>query len=268
MRLALPNTGVLPRDLIGAGSASQSPLREEQHSLFGAMVRRGGIECGDVPGRGQRRLRPSATLFHSLSVLFCVASLALSLTSFPARGGELSDLIMAPGVLAALPPGEVLTYAGARHPGTAEADAPVFEIKLQATAQNRLQLTRIEAQTARPIAAFPAQGANPVLLYFLETLVRGLAEASGGSPFYLKNRLLEALVTADLPAPAADGRIRAQLLPFANDPNQARLGDLAGLTVTLVFDPAAPGRLVSLKADTALGASGYSETLTLRSEAE
>ena len=47
-----------------------------------------------------------------------------------------------------------------------------------------------------PVGTFPPAWPNPVLLYFLETTVRAMAEATGGSPFYIRNRIREALAAA------------------------------------------------------------------------
>ena len=77
--------------------------------------------------------------------------------------------------------------------------------------------------------SLPADGGHPVLLMFLETTLRAMAEATGGSPFYIRNRMREAL-GADVPlepvevmvdgAPAA--AVAATFRPFAADPHRAR----------------------------------------------
>ena len=64
-------------------------------------------------------------------------------------------------------------------------------------------LRLVREATARPHAGRHASrpaSANPLLLYFLETTVRAMAEATGGSPYYIRNRIREALVAADLGA--------------------------------------------------------------------
>ena len=61
----------------------------------------------------------------------------------------------------------------------------------------------------QPVGTFPAGVANPLLLYFLETTVRATAEATGGSPYYIRNRIREALVAADLgPGDDPEGAMR------------------------------------------------------------
>lgn len=206
--------------------------------------------------------------------------LALMLAAGPAAAGPFSDLVMAPGVLADVPAGPVFRYAHMRHmppreqgqelPGAERGQPmpePVTDGLLTVTAEPgdggmQLVLTRGEGGETRPVAAFPARGPNPVLLFFLENTMRVLAAETGGSPFYFRSRIREALGTAQLP----DAGEPMVLRPFAEDKNRDRMGDLGTLTLTLTFDPAKPGRLIELKADTAAGAQGYTETLTLIAE--
>ncbi|MFT4151840.1 MAG: hypothetical protein QM656_16685 [Paracoccaceae bacterium] len=207
-------------------------------------------------------------------------ALAAGLMAGPAGAGPLSDLIMAPGVLAQAPAGPVFHYAHSRHlPGHPAGTAPpqpaggmappkpVVDGTLTLTAGPgdhgpQLVLTRTEAGETHPVATFPAAGPNPVLLFFLENTVRVMATETGGSPFYIRNRIRAAL--ADAGAGATEGEVL--LHPFETDPNRARMGDFATLALHLAFDPARPGRLVELKADTAAGPAGYTETLALQAE--
>ena len=207
-------------------------------------------------------------------------ALALMLAAGPAAAGPLSDLIMASGLLADAPAGEVLRYA---HDRRLPAEAPDAELPragqdyvlpkpvvdgvailpaVPGEGGTQLVLTLAEAGESRDVASFPAQGANPMLLFFLENVVRNVAAQTGGSPFYIRNRLRDALVAADL-GPVQDGRAVIALHPFAADPNRARLGAFAELTLTLALDPARPGRLLDLKADTGAAPGGYSEHMVL-----
>lgn len=207
-------------------------------------------------------------------------ALALMLAAGPAAAGPLSDLIMASGLLADAPAGEVLRYA---HDRRLPAEAPDAELPragqdyvlpkpvvdgvailtaVPGEGGTQLVLTLAEAGESRDVASFPAQGSNPMLLFFLENVVRNVAAQTGGSPFYIRNRLRDALVAADLGA-VQDGRSVIVLHPFAADPNRARLGAFAELTLTLALDPARPGRLLDLKADTGAAPGGYSERMVL-----
>ena len=100
--------------------------------------------------------------------------------------------------------------------------------------------------------------ANPLLLYFLETTVRVMAEATGGSPYYIRNRIREALVASDLGA--ADGAEReVTLTPFAADPNRRADGRVRRPEPSgCASIPGAPARILELSADTAARRRGLS----------
>lgn len=234
-------------------------------------------------------------------------ALVFCLLALPVSAGEFSDLVMRPGLFAKAQLGEGLRYRLTRHlPRGAEQKAPAISeagrsrdggagtipegsdlllVAAEAAGRKRLLLSYDKDGAQKFVAEFPAEGANPVLLYFLETLIRDVAAETGGSPFYLKNRVIEALGEAGLepaaeslpPGQAGDaGRpaegpadaLTIELLPFAKDPNRARLGALADLRLRFRFDPEEPSRLLSLMADTALGTEGYSQRLELIGEAK
>lgn len=196
--------------------------------------------------------------------------LALMLAAGPLHAGELTDLIMAPGVLSDLD--RTLRYdhdrtlaGGAEPPGgtiapRALSGGAVSLSRVEAPDGPKLALARVEDGKAMPTAEFSADGPNPLLLMFLENIVRNIATETGGSPYYIRNRIREALAAAPL---TADGPQTLVLHPFSDDPNLSRLGDFATLAIAIGVDPARPGRLVELKADTGAGAAGYTETLTL-----
>lgn len=196
----------------------------------------------------------------------------------PAFAGTVSDLIMANGLLAESPVGEVLRYSHDRQIPKAEGELPgegkglampqavaggeVVLNAVEAEGGRQLVLTLTEGEKSREVASFPAKGANPMLLFFLENVVRNMAIQTGGSPYYIRNRIRDSLVAAELGDPA-EGRAVITVLPFEKDPNLNQLGDFGALSLTVTLDPKEPGRLISLKADTAKGAAGYSETMTL-----
>ncbi|MFO1141027.1 MAG: hypothetical protein U1E59_01340 [Amaricoccus sp.] len=198
--------------------------------------------------------------------------LLIALLPVPAAAGPLSDLLMAPGLFDAAPAGEILAYNEER--SVPAGDAPTVkpvrggEVRLDAVdgaGGRELRLFEGSGDAARPVGSFPTGVANPLLLYFLETTVRVMAEASGGSPYYIRNRIRDALAVSDLGA--ADGAAReATLTPFANDPNRPRMGEFGDLAIRLRFDPAAPARILELSADTATAGSGYHEKLVLIGE--
>lgn len=218
-----------------------------------------------------------------------LAALLLScVAAQPLQAGELSDLIMAPGLFSETRAGdgaggELLRYAHDRHLPSREAGGdlpgqghglamprPVsagVALLSRQDGPDRLVLSLGEnGGPPAPMGEFPPDGANPILLVFLENVVRNMAVQTGGSPHYIRNRIREALGEADLGQAAGPGRLQVELQPFHGDPNRSRMGEFAQLRLSLTFDPRQPQRLVELKADTASGQDGYYETLSLIEE--
>lgn len=204
-------------------------------------------------------------------------AVALALGAVSAGAGALSDFVLAPGVFAGAEPlREPLCY---RHTRAAFGAAPALDETLRLAPAMvddaaRLVLARSrEGAAPREITSFGTGSANPILLYFLESAARATAEASGGSPFYIRNRIRDALGAADLGAeatlPQAGAPLevrRTELRPFADDPNRARLGPFADLVLGVTTAAKLPGRLLELSADTPGDGPGYHERLTLLPE--
>ncbi len=203
--------------------------------------------------------------------------LGVGAVPLPALAGPLTDLIMAPGVMTDLTLGGTLVYthdrlfltlpAGQTLPGAqtgvplpeAVVDGEVIMTFVPGEAGNQIVVTRLEADVTRPVASFPASGPNPLLIFFLENVVRSMAAQTGGSPFYMRN-IMRADLAGAAPDLAGDGPHTVTLTPFAGNPNASRMGDFAGLTLDLTFDPANPGTLLALSAQ---AGDGYRETLML-----
>jgi hypothetical protein len=187
------------------------------------------------------------------------------LLSLPAAAGGLSDLLMAPGLFAGAADGPVLAYAYEREVPDGAEVAPVSDSRLDVTLvpgpEDHLFLSREEGGGTLPLAEFPADSPNPALLFFLESTVRSMAGLTGGSPFYIRNRIREAVAAADVGPAAAPSEV--MLHPFAGDPNRARMGAHADLTLRLRFDPDRPDRILELSADTAGSGGGYNESMVL-----
>lgn len=204
--------------------------------------------------------------------------LAVLLAAGPGFAGPLSDLIFAPGAAAGT--ASELSYA---HERTVPADLPEDAALPKAVSDEVLTLAQSSGEAPRrvltrqgpgeagpaPVSEFPLSGPDPVLLFFLESTARNMAALTGGSPFYIRNRIREALGQADLGTEVTVGETAARqivLHPFAADPNRASMGAFADLALTLVVETGEPPRFLSLSADTAVAEGGYHESLTLMPE--
>lgn len=107
----------------------------------------------------------------------------------------------------------------------------------------------------RRIGPFPVSGGDPALTYFLEQVTRDMATLAGGSPFYIRNRIKDAVFRGGEIAASGEERV-ATFRPFADDPNAARMGGFETLTLTFALDhdPKAPIR--EMRAETQGGVGG------------
>jgi hypothetical protein len=191
------------------------------------------------------------------------------LAPLPAPAGALSDLLMAPGLFEAAAVGSALVYDETR--SVPDAEATTVEavdddrVRLEVVKAGEMRLVREEDGGAVPLGTFPNGVANPLLLYFLETTVRVMAETTGGSPYYIRNRIREALVASDLGTARGEAR-EVTLSPFLHDANRSRMGSFGDLVIRLRFDPEAPSRILELSADTPAGEGGYHERMVLATE--
>lgn len=107
----------------------------------------------------------------------------------------------------------------------------------------------------RNLGTFPASVGNPIIMYFVETVVRDMAESAGGSPFYIRNRVKEALITPtdviEGEAQFGDRIVSTQtvvLHPFAEDPNRDKMKGFGDLALSVTMSDAVPGWYLTLSA--------------------
>ncbi len=125
-----------------------------------------------------------------------------------------------------------------------------------------LQLTQKTDTRTRQIGPFPISGGDPVLTFFLEQTARDMARLTGGSPFYIRNRIKDALFQGGQITRTGDQAV-ASFTPFAQDPNGARMGGFQTLTLTFVLgDPRQPIR--ELRAETQGPQPGYVNRMALQ----
>jgi hypothetical protein len=208
--------------------------------------------------------------------------LSLMLASAPVVAGtahEGYDLIFRTGTLAAFAPGDALHYQSetvneATPPETQGAQAYELRIEEGGTAQ----LMHVLDAGQQPVAGFDASVGNPMAMFFLERLVRDLSQATGGSTFYIRNRIKESLLAPVGIAPvevswAGESHAAQEvvLAPFVGDENAARLGPFSELRVVFDVSEAVPGWYHSMRAETPerdTGGRYFTSTLTLREAVE
>jgi hypothetical protein len=131
-------------------------------------------------------------------------------------------------------------------------------------------LTFRQGEAHRVLGTFPASVGNPIIMYFYETVVRDMAESAGGSQFYIRNRVKDALVvpaSVDRGQATVDGTTvdttTIHLHPFTDDPNRDRMKGFGDLVLSVTMSEAVPGWYVSLIAE-AKGEAGsvYRSALT------
>ncbi len=191
----------------------------------------------------------------------------------PAHAVEIYDLIFKTGTLDDVSRTSALTYQrtvdirGNEDLGKANSGT----ISLTFAPDDMAELEFRTGSGHRKIGDFPATVGNPMIMYFVETVVRDMANTAGGSPFYIRNRVKAALVEE---APiedetmTIDGReVKAQsitLHPFSDDPNRARMKGFEDLSLTITMSEDVPGWYYALtaKAGTA-NAPVYSNAIVL-----
>lgn len=219
---------------------------------------------------------------HRIAILGLV--LGLGFGTPPAGAAETYQLLFREGVLSGVGADDTLSYIARRsgrsapEPVQAGQDMapPPAELRLDLSVApgDEVILTAIRGETRQRAGTFPGSVGNPLIMYFLETVLRDMASQAGGSPFYIRNRIKEALLRdADIRPLALSlggGTVAAQevtLHPFAEDAARDRMSGFADLTLVAVVSDEVPGWYYSLTA-TAPAAPGedgpgYSNAITL-----
>lgn len=127
-----------------------------------------------------------------------------------------------------------------------------------------LQLTQKTDSRTRKIGPFPISGGDPVLTFFLEQTTRDIAKLTGGSPYYIRNRIKEALFQSGEITRNGDDDMMASFRPLQDDPNAGQMNGFETLTLTFVLndDPKAPIR--ELQARTEGDQPGYVNRMVLQ----
>ena len=188
----------------------------------------------------------------------------------PAHAGpDAATLLFEAPALAELRTGSMLVYRLERL--TREPAAPMpapagsgIELSLRPdeTGGRSATVELVTEAGRQPAGSFPGGVGNPVLLVFLERDVAAMARLLHGSPYYIRNRIREA-IGADPPIASAsftyDGRNvegwRIEVSPFTQDRNRDKLREHAARRYEFTLSDAVPGRLYEIRAVTP-GAEG------------
>ncbi len=197
-----------------------------------------------------------------MKVALVAAAISLSLPMAATTGevGQTYDLIFRKGTLDDVNRTAVLNYSrtvrNRTKPEAAERDTGEIALSFVDEEPPAAILEFRKDGKHRNLGSFPASVGNPMIMYFYETVVRDMAETSGGSPFYIRNRVKEALTKPEEVVKGEaefDGRKIAtstvSMRPFAGDPNRARMQGFGDLELQVTVSDAVPGWYLSLRAE-------------------
>ncbi|WP_372800947.1 hypothetical protein [Paracoccus seriniphilus] len=197
-----------------------------------------------------------------------LVSMLAGLASGPVAAGEAGDIVFANRGPWSLPDRSIawtVNVAGPEAPGflpVHDGSVTLAEIIDPSDQQPALQLIRKTDARSQKIGPFPISGGDPVLTFFLEQTSRDMARLTGGSPFYIRNRIKDAVFRGGQIARDGDSVV-ATFQPFAADPNAAKMNGFQTLKLTFVLDdPAAPIR--ELRAETEGDTPGYLNHMVLQ----
>ncbi|WP_425101096.1 hypothetical protein [Tropicibacter sp. S64] len=175
-------------------------------------------------------------------------------------GQETYDLLFRQGTLDGIDRDKALIYdrtvVNGLLPAAATRDSGEIALSFGDEDSKLAQLEFRQDGKHRGLGQFPASVGNPMIMYFYETVIRDMAETAGGSPFYIRNRVKEALVQ---PSEVVEGEadVGGQVVPtrtivmrpFEGDPNVHKMQGFGALEMTVVMSEAVPGWYVSLSAE-------------------
>jgi hypothetical protein len=188
--------------------------------------------------------------------------LLLSLAAPATAGPDAASLLFEAPALANVPTGTTIVYRLARtvSGGGAGADpAPstsAVELSLHATAggERQARIEIVSGERRQGAGVFPSTVGNPVVLFLLERDVAEMSRLLGGSPYYIRNRIREALGNA---TPAEPIRVtfagrplegwQVAVSPFVHDRNRDKLREHADKRYEFTFANAVPGSLYAIR---------------------
>ena len=191
-------------------------------------------------------------------VLACCTGLALAA---PLGSEKSYDMLFRNGSLDQIDKTSELIYRrdvrNALKPDVEDRDTGDIALSFQEGEANMALLEFRQDGKHRSLGTFPASVGNPMIMYFYESVVRDMAESAGGSPFYIRNRIKDALIqSTDIvkgEAMVGGEKVVTQTIrmyPFADDPNRERMKGFEDLELSVTMSDSVPGWYMSFVADT------------------
>lgn len=176
----------------------------------------------------------------------------------PAAAEPAYDLIFKQGTLSDLSLQSVLAYDRqvtiASDPERAQRSTGTVDLAF--ATDDMAQLTFRQDDKHQTLGRFPASVGNPIVMYFVETVLRDVAHEAGGSPFYIRTRIKDSLVAPAEIEPVTlrygDRDVVGQkvtLHPFQDDENRDRMHGYGDLSLSFTVSDAYPGWYGALVAD-------------------
>ncbi|MDU9005782.1 hypothetical protein [Sedimentitalea todarodis] len=209
-------------------------------------------------------------------ILSAIAMIAGAASAAETSAPETYDLLFKNGTLDGFTQKQQLIYdrkvQNSIKPETADRDTGKIVISFADGQVPEALLKFTQGDKYRNLGAFPSSVGNPMIMYFVETVVRDMAESAGGSPFYIRNRVKEALIK---PSEISNGQaiiageavetVDVTMRPFKDDPNADRMQGFDNLALTVSMSDDAPGWYLVLSAHvpgTDAGDPVYSSIMT------
>lgn len=215
-------------------------------------------------------------------IVSVVAMITGAASAAETSGTETYDLLFKTGTLDEFTLGRQLVYdrkvGNSLKPETEDRDTGKIVLSFADGQVPEAHLKFTRDGKYRNLGTFPAGVGNPIIMYFVETVVRDMAETAGGSPFYIRNRLKEALIQ---PAEISSDHavivgetvetVDVTMHPFRDNPNADRMHGFDSLEMTVRMSNDTPGWYLSLAAHVPAADGGdpvYSSVMTFeRTEA-
>ncbi|MEM9577772.1 MAG: hypothetical protein AAF999_12250 [Pseudomonadota bacterium] len=203
--------------------------------------------------------------------LFAVV-LASLVSAAPLAGDKTYDLLFRNGTLDEVGRDAELVYArtvtNTLNPDAASRDTGQIALSFTEGQATMAMLEFRQDGKYRRLGAFPASVGNPMIMYFYESIVRDMAETAGGSPYYIRNRVKDALIQ---PSDIVEGEAEVagrtvqtrtiRIYPFLNDPNRDRMKGFGDLELRVTMSDEVPGWYMALVAEASGGEVYRSELL-------